>query len=211
MNAVMRHRLRNFASGIKSAVELLSQETLGAMPHGSREYFPLILNECNSLYSLTKRLNLFFENTQSGGRGTASSALEHTLADLHQELPSAKIIVAKNAGAFKTVIPDCEAARIALLEIMRNAAEAGGKKEIRLKCALNRSSLRFIVEDQGPGVQEKDLEKIFLPFYTTRSRHVGIGLNIARKLAAKNGGTVKAQNNKSGGLTMALEMPFIRA
>lgn len=211
MNAVLRHRLRNFASGIKSAIELLSLEAQRTGPQESREYFPLILNECNAVYLLTQRLNLFFDNIPDGGHGTTASVIEQTLADLHQEFPGASIDVAGNNKAFKTIISAPGAVRISLLEILRNAVESGGKKSIRIKCIHAGSSLCFRVDDQGYGVPAADLEKIFLPFYTTRSRHMGIGLNIARKLTAKSGGTIKARNNTCGGLAVALEIPLATA
>ena len=212
MNAMLRHRLRNFASGIKTAIELLSPEAQRTMPPESLEYFPLILNECNAIRYLTEHLNLFFDNIPDGGSGAAAAVLEQALADIHKEFPGVNIDVANNSKALKTIIPAAGSMRLALLEILRNAIESDGKKGIRIKCHTRQgSALCFQIDDRGHGVPRDDLEKIFLPFYTTRSRHMGIGLNIARKLTAKSGGIITVRNNPGGGLTVEITIPAATA
>ena len=52
--------------------------------------------------------------------------------------------------------------------------------------------------DNGPGIPETDLPKIFLPFYTTKSEGTGLGLAVVQKVALQHGGSIEARNRPGG-------------
>jgi signal transduction histidine kinase len=58
---------------------------------------------------------------------------------------------------------------------------------------------RICVADNGPGIPERDLQKIFLPFYTTKSEGTGLGLAVVQKVALQHGGSIEARNRSSSG------------
>lgn len=62
----------------------------------------------------------------------------------------------------------------------------------------------FEIADNGTGIKESDLEKIFEPLYTTdKSRKIsGLGLSICKEIVESLGGSIKAVNNKMGGLSI---------
>jgi signal transduction histidine kinase len=76
--------------------------------------------------------------------------------------------------------------------------------------------LTIIVRDQGPGIPEDQLDKVFEPFYRlegSRSRNsggTGLGLSIARNIAQLHGGKLSAQNSSGGGLKIVLTMPHTK-
>ena len=67
-------------------------------------------------------------------------------------------------------------------------------------------SFRIIIEDNGPGLPESELERVFEPFVrieTSRNRETGgtgLGLSIARTILRAQGGDVRLQNRGEGGL-----------
>lgn len=75
------------------------------------------------------------------------------------------------------------------------------------------TELKITVGDDGPGVPESELEKLFDPFYrldTSRSQHTGgsgLGLSIARNIARAHGGNVTLKNRTNGGLNAKLVLP----
>ena len=89
----------------------------------------------------------------------------------------------------------------------------GGTVEARLSSQGDRAVL--IVEDQGPGIPEGDLEKIFAPFYRTtngrRGRSGGLGLSLARRWATQCGGRLWAENRAGGGARLTLQLPLLPA
>jgi len=73
-------------------------------------------------------------------------------------------------------------------------------------------AVRIVVEDEGPGIPEAQLEAVMKPFYrleTSRNRLTGgsgLGLYIARDLAARQGGTLTLANRAEGGLRATIEL-----
>jgi C4-dicarboxylate-specific signal transduction histidine kinase/ABC-type uncharacterized transport system substrate-binding protein len=73
------------------------------------------------------------------------------------------------------------------------------------------SGVIVAVSDHGPGVAERDLQRIFEPFYTTKSHGLGMGLAIARSLVESHGGRLRVENNKNGGATFTFTIPAAEA
>ena len=77
--------------------------------------------------------------------------------------------------------------------------------KILVTCDIKKKDAQLIIEDQGPGINEKNLEKIFNRFYSNRpekfGEHSGLGLNIVKNIVELHGGSIIASNrmdNKKG-------------
>ena len=85
---------------------------------------------------------------------------------------------------------------------------------VEVKVLPEGDRVRILVRDHGPGVEEGELERIFLPFYrvdSSRDRRqggVGLGLAIAREGTRRLGGTVTARNHPQGGLMLEYVLPL---
>jgi len=80
------------------------------------------------------------------------------------------------------------------------------------------SKARVLVEDEGPGVDPRNLERIFDRYFSHRpemamesngNSHFGIGLWIVRRNVTALGGSIKASNRSSRGLMMAVTLPLV--
>lgn len=215
MNRVLRHQLRNFASGVKNAVALLECELKGRLPPESEEYFPLIKDECMHLFGLTERLGLLFDPDcparvaarAESGPVAVGELLENVLAEARREFPTAEVCVESGVLALSARAPGGGALPLALREIVRNALETSRTPRVAIDCDLRDGELRLTVRDNGPGLGAVAPAVIFEPFYTTRSKHVGIGLCIAAEVLAGKGGTVSAEAAPGGGLMVTVRIP----
>lgn len=85
-----------------------------------------------------------------------------------------------------------------LINLIKNAAEALKNKkdgEIRLNAQINSESRpQVTVSDNGPGIPNDLLDKIFIPFYTTKDSGTGIGLSLSRQIMQLHGGTLKVKS-----------------
>jgi signal transduction histidine kinase len=102
--------------------------------------------------------------------------------------------------------------RRALFNILQNAADAmpeGGIVAIHARVTENGHGVDLQISDTGAGIHEKELEKIFHPFYTTKTAGTGLGLAISRKIIEEHGGTVFVQSQEGKGTTFAIALPLL--
>jgi two-component system nitrogen regulation sensor histidine kinase NtrY len=103
---------------------------------------------------------------------------------------------------------DPEQIEQALINLLRNAEEALTDQqdgEIKLLAYLNqRGSITIEVCDNGPGIEEDILNKIFVPYFTTRPDGSGIGLSLTRQIMTYHGGFIRATNREEGGARFIL-------
>ena len=88
----------------------------------------------------------------------------------------------------------------------RTTAESGS---IEVACAKREDRTVIQVVDNGAGVKEEDLERIFEPFYTHsgKANGTGIGLSITRRMVTLHGGSIKALRRPGGGMIMEIVLP----
>jgi PAS domain S-box-containing protein len=103
-----------------------------------------------------------------------------------------------------------------VLNLLLNAAHAvRGRVEPEVRIVARVAGERAVIEiaDNGPGIPEPDLERIFSPFVTTKASGsgTGLGLTISRNIVGALGGTVRAANRAEGGAVLRVELPQAEA
>jgi two-component system sensor histidine kinase FlrB len=102
-----------------------------------------------------------------------------------------------------------EALAGALINLVRNALQAAGDKaHVVVSADIDGNAVRISVSDNGPGVAEEQVEKIFEPFVSLRSDGTGLGLAVVRSVAKAHGGEVSLAANGSKGATFVLTLPL---
>ena len=94
------------------------------------------------------------------------------------------------------------------LDAMKDAVE---RHLLVTTSADEENGVSVMVSDHGPGVAERDLQRIFEPFYTTKAHGLGMGLAIARSLVESHGGRLRVENNKNDGATFTFTIPAVEA
>lgn len=81
--------------------------------------------------------------------------------------------------------------------------------EIKIEIKDNKNNIKFLISDNGCGVKEEIIDKIFNPLFTTDDsrKNSGLGLSIVRETILFHKGKIKAYNNKNGGLTIEFSIP----
>jgi signal transduction histidine kinase len=106
------------------------------------------------------------------------------------------------------------AIRRALRNLMENAQRYGRGARVSVTQVGDRAEI--LIEDDGPGIPEKELDSVFDPFTrleTSRSREtggIGLGLPIARAILRAHGGDVVLSNRPEGGLRATVHLPLVR-
>jgi PAS domain S-box-containing protein len=89
---------------------------------------------------------------------------------------------------------------------MRNSP-SGQRKIIVRTAMLDGWTVKTFVTDFGTGIDERHIDRLFEPFYTTKPEGLGMGLSISQTIIKAHGGTMEAWNNRQGGATFAFTLP----
>jgi len=112
------------------------------------------------------------------------------------------------------VLADQESIRRALANLIDNAAEAMQGSLLRVlgmhsSLSEDGGSVEIAVSDTGHGLTDEIRERLFLPFYSTKSRGTGLGLSIAAKIVQEHGGSLRAEANSPKGARFLLRLPLL--
>lgn len=113
-------------------------------------------------------------------------------------------------GEFPTLSADAALLRRALVNLVRNAAEAAGEDGrvvVRGEAAPD-GAVALTVEDSGPGLPAEAAARLFVPFSSTKAGGTGLGLSLVAKIAALHGAAVSAGRSEAlGGASFRIEFP----
>jgi len=96
----------------------------------------------------------------------------------------------------------------ALLNLVKNALAAmPGGGSLILKSEGDQDEVRLMVEDNGAGIPEDDLPKIFEPYFTTKDNGTGLGLTITFKIIKEHGGEISVSSRPGQGSVFSIGLP----
>lgn len=95
-----------------------------------------------------------------------------------------------------------------VFNLAMNAIDATAKNgEIHLEAELDGSNLALRVRDDGRGVADADLDKLFQPYYTTKPQGTGLGLFVSRQIIEEMGGTLTYRSQADQGAEFVIVLP----
>lgn len=124
------------------------------------------------------------------------------------DTPSAVTMVAPEPGPVRALADPIEL-RVGLRCLIENAVDAVlcNRGTIRITCATNDDVARVSVIDNGPGFGEGPRERWLKPFATSKAGRMGLGLNIARRVATRAGGGLLLEDGVERGAAITITLP----
>jgi two-component system, OmpR family, sensor kinase len=210
------HELRSPLARLQLALSLAQRGDMGTADNLAR-----IGREADRLEQLIARALLLtrLERPALGiesERLDVAALLEEIVADVAIEADArGSRVDLKTAGTLE-LMGDREALRSAFENVLRNAVRYSPTgSQLSVRAQRSAASIEVEIEDQGPGVPEKDLALIFEPFYrvdASRDRAEGgegLGLAIAARAVALHHGSIEARNRQTAGLTVRIVLPAL--
>jgi nitrogen fixation/metabolism regulation signal transduction histidine kinase len=131
---------------------------------------------------------------------TINELLESTIALTSPELEKVGVDFETGIEGDFSVFADPSLMEQVLINLIKNASEARSKENPCVELRAYQTNERCIieVEDNGMGIENEALSKVFIPFFTTKKTGSGIGLSLSRQIVQMHGGeiTVKSEINK---------------
>jgi signal transduction histidine kinase len=117
-----------------------------------------------------------------------------------------------SAGATPWVLGDAVALEQLFLNLLLNSAQAmapGGRASLTVD--IDGADVRVVVADTGTGIVAQDLERVVEPFFSTKADGTGLGLPIARQIAAAHGGSLTIESVAGNGTRIEVRLPLAAA
>jgi len=211
MSAGIAHEFKNALATISGYAQMIHNEA----PSGEMgECAGKIIEQTRSLTHVVTEFLRFARPLDLAQEDFAlSGVVEQVVEEVGAALSSVTI---RTDGVFVEVSGDSGLLRQALLNLIRNAAEAassnGHPGEVTIsgyeETYGGKRWQRVAVRDNGPGITAADMDKIFVPFFTTKTSGTGLGLAVVQKIALQHGGRVEAHNQPKGGAEFDLWLPL---
>jgi len=210
--AGVAHEVKNPLHALTLNLHLLEKEIGTAEPSSpeAREYFTILRSEVQRIHRIVDNFLRF----------SKPSILEVKPLDLHALLERVLSLLAFEAAdhgvtietafdpALTMVAGDEGQLSQVFLNLGINALQAmpdGGALVVRSR--LDRGSAEVAVQDSGHGIEADIVPHIFNPYFTTRSRGIGLGLAIAHRIVEGHQGTMDVETTAGKGTTMIVRLP----
>jgi two-component system nitrogen regulation sensor histidine kinase GlnL len=219
--AGLAHEIKNPLAGLQGSAELLAREAEGS----ARDYAQVIAREAKRVDGLVRELLDL----------ARPAALQTAPVDIHQVLGDVRALSRGFPGADRVVFHDRfdpslppvhgddEKLTQVILNLVKNALEAVADRPepsitletsvatFRLRAATGRTRplARVSIQDNGPGIPESMLARLFTPFSTSKPHGTGLGLAISRRIVEAHGGRIEVRNRAGGGVDASVYIPLV--
>lgn len=210
MLAQITHEVRNPLNALSLNAELLADELGGLDPKHETEAWDLLGTVANEIERLTQVTAHYLQLARRPRATLAREDLALVVDDvarlLAAELSQAGVRMEVRADAVPPQLLDGNQLKQALLNVVRNATEAGAR---HLVLAVSRRDGEIVVslQDDGPGMTPEEVEKATEPFYSSKATGTGLGLAITKQILEDHDGTVRVDSAPGSGTTVTLVFP----
>jgi signal transduction histidine kinase len=211
--AAIAHEIRNPLTAIRGFIQLLTPYLEDI---GKQEYGRVILSEID-------RANEIIYEFLNSSKPTAPMKKIMNVGLLLKET----ILLLESEAHMKgyelhcevydpilTVSIDVKQVKQVLLNMMKNAMDAIGEvrdaRKGRIDVTARREGQKAVISirDNGNGMDETTLSKLFDPFYTTKEAGTGLGLSVSYRIIVNHGGTIRAESRLNEGTEFTIYLPF---
>jgi nitrogen fixation/metabolism regulation signal transduction histidine kinase len=218
MSAGLAHEFKNALATLHGYAQLLQHLELDERGRGAAS---AMLQEVRNL---SQMVTAFLNFARPQPLQLSEVRIDELLADCAAELRplyDERGVSFSVSGEFPEVRADELMLRQALLNLLRNAAEAfddardASARRVSAHGSVEADGnggdddrLVISIADTGAGLSPSELQRIFIPFFTTKTKGHGIGLALAHRVVAEHGGTLSAANAPAGGAVFTIRLPL---
>jgi len=207
MAAVIAHEVKNPLAGIRGAIQVFGNRMTQDGMNG--QVLKEIVSRIDALDQMMKDLLLFARPPKPKRAPTDLVPLVTTTASLLNQDPAWHDIDVEVNGTAPPVSADADMLRIVFQNLLINGAHAmHGKGRIRVSVDTIDSACQIAFIDGGPGIPADIREKIFTPFFTTKTRGSGLGLPTAKRFIEAHNGQIAIDCPAAGGTTVVVRLPM---
>jgi signal transduction histidine kinase len=211
LTATFAHEIRNPIAAAKSLVQQMGEDPTS---HENVEYAKVALDELarversvSHLLKYAKEEDYKFENVN------LASVVDGALTQMRSKLEANSVTVSRAYLSGPTVRADADKLRQVFSNIIDNAIDAmestTGERRLEFAIQNNGAGMAAVrIRDNGCGIADDKLAKIFNPFYTSKTNGTGLGLGVAKKVIDSHRGTIEVHSMVGQGTEFVLAIPL---
>src|SRR5713226_5967593 len=214
LTATFAHEIRNPIAAAKSLVQQMGEDPTS---HENVEYAKVALDELARVErSVSHLLKYAKEEDYNFESVNLASVLDHALTEMRAKLEANQVSVSRNYIGGPMVRADADKLRQVFTNVIDNAIDAmesnAGERRLEFGIVnLHPGTASVVIRDNGCGIAEDKLAKIFNPFYTTKKNGTGLGMGIAKKVMDAHSGRIEVQSMPGTGTEFRLSIPLADA
>ncbi len=210
LSSTLAHEIRNPIAAAKSLVQQMGEQPTSP---DNVEYARVAIDELDRVAKRISHLLRFAkEEDYQFDRVDLAGVVDAALTQLRAKLDTARVRVARTYQQGPMVLADGEKLKQVFVNVLDNALDALGDLtgERRIDVFIERGDKRVTVRlrDNGAGVDAVQLERIFSPFFTTKSNGTGLGMAISKKIVEAHEGTIDVVSEPGRGTEFAVALPL---
>lgn len=215
----LAHEIKNPLTPIQLSAERLRHKLLGSMNEADAQVLDRATHTIvQQVEAMKEMVNAFSEYARAPRMDVERFDLNQLIGEV-TELYRLQDVARRPVLTLDPAVGSIEADRGRLRQIVHNllansieALEGSAEPQLRIVTRrIERAGLAFAeisVEDNGPGFRPDVVGQIFDPYVTTKSKGTGLGLAIVKKIVEEHGGKIEAENLRTGGARVRIELPL---
>ncbi len=214
MAAGLAHEIRNPLGAIKGAAQYLDPKRSASSEEA--EFLQVIIDEANRLNSVVSQFLDYARPFRLNLQPTDVNDVVRKTAKLFeaQEAEKGGTIELQLSDHLPIIEADTEQVKQVILNLALNGVQATEDKTKPVTIATDyipeRDCIELRVKDRGCGIPREDLDRIFIPFFTTKSNGTGLGLAVCQRIVLNHGGTIHPESHIGQGTEFVIRLPVHR-
>ena len=209
--AGVAHEINNPLTGILMFASLSSKTP--DLPQQVKDNLDLIVSETGRCAKIVRGLLEFArESFPEKKRDSINRIIEHTLTLVSQQIILQDVNIQCHSGeSLPDLEIDADQIQQVFFNMFVNAGQAmpnGGTLTISTQWIAEEKEIKIVVEDTGTGISQENLDKVFDPFFSTKSQKgFGLGLSVSYGIIKNHGGRVDVKSREGEGTRFSIYLP----
>jgi signal transduction histidine kinase len=213
LSASIAHEIRNPITAAKSLVQQMGEDPVA---QDNVEFGKVALEELDRVErSISHLLRYARDEELAVSQIQVDTIVESALETFRDRLGDGAVRVERDLAPNTSIRADPEKLRRIIINLVGNALDVLSEQDhdaepcLRISSGMNLANTEFWLrlKDNGPGIEDARLAKIFSPFHTSKANGTGLGLAISKKMVEAHGGTIEVMSEAGSGTEFIVTLP----
>ncbi len=207
MAAGITHEIRNPMAVVRGFLQLMREKSPGELD----SYYQIVMEELDRANGI---INDFLSLAQSRISDKETVQLHHIIEELTPLLWAdanlrGQSVELRLCPSLPLLQLNKREIKQLILNLARNGMEAMEAKGVLvLETQISADRAELIIRDTGSGIPQSQLDKLFVPFFTTKSQGTGLGLPLCLSIAERHYGTITVDSREGAGTAFTVSLPY---